>query len=189
MVPFSHSDNVYRSVLFTHYPENEGNKRSGYPVCKMKPRDLATKRVSHLISHQSIFPFPLYVWPTSLYFIQQRTRFCCCCCCCCYCCCCFSVSCPRIIFSYPFPYVWESNKCNGIERGFKIPDGCHSGKLTNFVTPTQRIKLKKENRSAKHSEKASTCLNFSLGSLQHGMQFIYFISETAVNQAQNKHVI
>ncbi|XP_078379121.1 uncharacterized protein LOC144662228 [Oculina patagonica] len=35
-------------------------------------------------------------------------------------------SCPRIIISYSYPYQWESNNCNGIDKGYFIVDSCYT---------------------------------------------------------------
>ncbi|XP_032234275.2 uncharacterized protein LOC5509472 [Nematostella vectensis] len=35
-----------------------------------------------------------------------------------------NTGCPRIIVSYAYPYVWESN-CKGIEMGYHIANSCH----------------------------------------------------------------
>lgn len=42
----------------------------------------------------------------------------------------FFYSCPRIIISHSYPYTWETNSCTGIDVGYHIARGCHSGKKT-----------------------------------------------------------
>ena len=86
-----------------------------------------------------------------------------------------SVRCPRIIISYHFhtsgnpTIATEQRK---VTRSFLAATQVNSFN-NEFCDPDPKDQnQKRKSLDIKHSDKASTCLNYSFGSLQHGVYFL-----------------